>query len=60
MKIIAANIDWDTDGEDIPDLPQNIEIPADVYTKGIDAVSDYISNETGFCHNGFEVKIHRI
>lgn len=50
--MIAYNIDWDTDGEDI-DLPNEIEIPAHI--TDIDEVSDYITNVTGFCHRGFGV-----
>lgn len=50
--MIAYNIDWDTDGEDI-DLPNEIEIPAHI--TDLDEVSDYITNVTGFCHRGFGV-----
>ena len=52
--IKAVNIKWDTDGdkEAFDSLPQEIEIP-----EGMDKedVSDYISDETGFCHYGFEL-----
>lgn len=48
----ATNIIWDTDGEAV-DLPTEIDIPEEVEQEGEDAVSDYISDTTGFCHKGF-------
>ena len=53
----AINIIWDTDGE-IIDLPLEIEIPIEIQKKQQDhddAISDYISDVTGFCHKGFEI-----
>ena len=50
MKVI--NIKWDTDGEKI-ELPAEIEIPEEITDE--DEISDYISDETGFCHYGFEL-----
>ena len=58
----ATNIQWDTDGEQevFGELPTEIEIPKDFVGENgeVDegAVSDYISDETGFCHYGFEIK----
>jgi len=46
----ATNIIWDTDGKDI-DLPTEIEIPD--WMTGEDEISDYLSDQTGFCHEGF-------
>lgn len=61
MKYTATNIKWDTDGEDI-DLPTTIEvvIPNEDFVKMDsqeidDFISDYITNETGFCHFGFSL-----
>ena len=51
--MIAYNIDWDTDGEDV-DLPNEIEIPEHI--TDLDEASDYITNITGFCHRGFGVR----
>lgn len=48
----ALNIIWDTDGEKI-ELPNEIEIPFGMTDEN--EISDYISNETGFCHYGFEL-----
>lgn len=49
----AVNIQWDTDGEDIP-LPNEIEIPEGMTNE--DNISDYLSDVTGFCHKGFELE----
>ena len=48
----AINIVWDTDGEYV-ELPNEIELPFGMVDE--DEISDYISDETGFCHNGFEL-----
>jgi hypothetical protein len=66
----ATNIQWDTDGQDIT-LPKEIEIPDLIASCGSEeceeqkkgqpcslveeAVSNYITDETGFCHNGFDL-----
>ncbi len=62
MLYTVTNIKWDTDGEAI-DLPKEIkvDIPNDVFVKmGSEEVdehiSNYITNETGFCHKGFSLK----
>lgn len=52
----AFNIIWDTDdNEDIAHLPNEIEIPETVNLSE-DAISDYLSDTTGFCHCGFGLK----
>ena len=60
MKAIVTNINFDTDGE-IIELPKQleIEIPSDIVDEQIinDFVSDEISNITGFCHYGFEMRL---
>lgn len=51
----AVNIQWDFDGEDgLILLPDKITIPKGM--TGIDEISDYISDTTGFCHKGFEIE----
>lgn len=51
MKFKCTEIDWDTDGEQV-DLPS--ELIVDVLGEEIDqAVSDAVSDATGFCHFGF-------
>ena len=50
----ATNIKWDTDGDQdaFDALPQEIQIP-----KGMtyEEIEDYLSDQTGFCHMGFEL-----
>lgn len=61
----AINILWDTnkDKELLKELPTEIEIPEEILKDCEDedeieeTVSDYISDETGFCHFGFELDI---
>lgn len=61
----ATNIKWDTDDEDVLacNLPTEVEIPDDIM-KGYDGtnldvycsdISDWLSDEYGFCHFGFEL-----
>lgn len=49
----ATNIKWDTDGdmELLKELQTEIDIPEGMTDK--EEISDYISDETGFCHYGF-------
>ena len=52
----ATNIQWDVDGpKDLENLPSVIEIPIDIDLADDDAVSNYITNLTGFCHKGFDL-----
>lgn len=62
--LVARNIRWDTDDDEDAkeDLPNVIEIPAELYPRAdetqddyLEEISDYLSNETGFCHGGFEL-----
>lgn len=48
----AINIEWDVDYEEqLEDLPTEMEIPEDMTDE--EEISDWISDEIGFCHNGF-------
>ena len=50
----AINIKWDADYKyQLEDLPTEIEIPNGMTDE--DEISDYISDEVGFCHYGFEL-----
>lgn len=49
----AVDIKYDTDGENIPYLPTEMEIPADITDP--DDISDYISDISGFCHFDFQL-----
>ena len=60
----AINIKWDTDGdmEVFNELPTEIIIPnelEELYKKdreyALEEISDWLSDDTGFCHDGFEV-----
>lgn len=50
----AINIIWDVDfEEDLENLPTEIDIPNGMTDE--EEVSDYITDEIGFCHKGFEL-----
>ena len=51
----AINIRWDTDGDNelLYILPTEMEIPEGMTDE--DEISDWLSDEEGFCHNGFEL-----
>ena len=50
----AINIQWDTDEDKelLSFLPTEMEIPDNIDK---DDVADWLSNETGYCHFGFEI-----
>ena len=45
MKVV--DIIWETDGEEL-DLPTEMELPDDIDPDDDDAITDYLSDETGF------------
>ena len=53
MKVL--NIKWDTDGdmELLEQLPTEMDIPEGIMDE--EEISDYLTDETGFCHYGFEL-----
>lgn len=57
----AINIKWDTDGdmELFENLPTEVEIPDYLITDDeddlLDDISDWLSDEYGFCHDAFEL-----
>lgn len=60
----AINIKWDTEGdkEVFNALPTEMIVPdelEEMYKKdrefALEEISDWLSDETGFCHDGFEV-----
>lgn len=61
----AMNIKWDTDGDEelAKELPDTIEIPEELANEAKDlndeneAISDYLSDVTGFCHYGLDLVI---
>lgn len=63
----AVDIQWDYDEEDEDDddsldLPNEMMIPAEILLKykredeDEEIISDYLSDATGFCHSGFDLK----
>lgn len=53
----ATNIIWDVDAEDevtTDELPKEVKIPDGMTDE--EEISDYITNETGFCHKGFSIE----
>lgn len=52
MKAVNITLDVDCE-EDLYSLPTEIEIPIGMTDE--EAISDYITDEIGFCHNGFEL-----
>jgi len=51
-KLRATHIMWDVDEDsDGNYLPSEIDIPADMTDE--DEISDYLSDLTGFCHDGY-------
>ena len=51
----ATNIKWDVDDiEDLEDLPTEMDIPCGMEDE--DEISDWLSEQTGFCHYGFELE----
>ena len=64
IKATAHSIEWDVDDpSDLENLPQemHLTIPIEGSDSTLsaeeidDAISDAITNETGFCHKGFSV-----
>ena len=53
IELFAYNIEWDTDGEDI-ELPTEVILPEGMIDE--DEISDYLSDLTGFCHEGYEIE----
>lgn len=59
----AINIKWDTDREVFNELSTEMIIPdelEEMYKKdkefALEEISDWLSDETGFCHGGFEIE----
>lgn len=65
IMLKAINTKWDTDGDEevLQDLPTEMIIPDDLeemYKKdkeyALEEISDWLSDETGFCHAEFELE----
>lgn len=53
----AVNIQWDTDGDEevLVSLPTEVEIPETI-AEDDDVISDWLSDQFGFCHFGFGIE----
>ena len=49
----AINIEWDTDGNEkmLSKLPTEMNIPEGMTDE--EEISEWLSEEIGYCHNGF-------
>ena len=65
IMLKAINIKWDTDGdkEVLNELSTEIIIPnelEELYKKdreyALEEIADWLSEDTGFCHDGFEIE----
>ena len=50
----AFNIEWDIDPDDEVTLPTEVELPDGMTDE--DEISDYLTDEIGFCHKGFRLQ----
>jgi len=72
IKVVVSNIQWDTDDLSGLPKTVEVEVPADEFYEDNVKMSDeeiededilgeyasnYISDEYGFCHNGFDLEI---
>jgi hypothetical protein len=53
LKFRIYNISYDTDGEDDIELPKEFVVEFEDHENVEDMLSDYITEQTGFCHGGF-------
>lgn len=49
----AINIKWDIDYDDNGYLPTEIDIPTGMTDE--DEISNYLTDVTGYCHQGFDL-----
>lgn len=60
--VFVKHIFWDTDGEDVPDLPMNALIPKSRLAHDLgrgfdeDAIVDWLSDEYGFCIKSLDIE----
>ena len=55
-KVVAYDINWDTDGEKVDYLPNSVMIP---HTVDDDDIADYLSDRFGFCIFDFKIRRER-
>lgn len=61
VTIYATNIKWDIDYDDYDDYDDSGDLPKEIkLPKGMidgDEISDYLSDVTGYCHDGFAISV---
>ena len=57
MIVKATKIVWDAPNSVKKELPKAFEIPEEIIEQMMEVVSDYITDEVGFCHNGFKLEL---
>lgn len=69
MKYIITNIEWDTDGQEIDDLPERVEIEAPFHPsiemdlqsslngEFLNEIGDYLSDEYDWCVYDFNIEL---
>ena len=50
-----VSVEWDTDGEDVKDLPTIIAVPNEIE---YDDVADWLSDHYGWCVYGWRILQH--
>jgi len=62
IKCVITNIDWDTDGEEIKELPKDVTFEMDYdsrYCAGLDQeTADELSGQYNFCVNAFNAEYY--
>jgi len=59
-KIKITDIAWDIDYGDDTKLPSEVEVNiSEVYPNLAEDISDWLSNEYGYCHEGFAFDIEK-
>lgn len=57
VTVRIYDIKWDIDEEDLPDsITHTFEGYSELDDELLDEVSDWLSDEYGFCHEGFQVE----
>ena len=50
----ATNIEWDVYfEEDFKELPEELHIPDYIDKEDYEAIDEYLTEQTGFCHKGY-------
>ena len=59
VKVKVWDIDWDTDGEKVPELPNeaSFEMKDDGFGISDEDIADELSDEYGYCVNAFYCEI---